>query len=678
MRCRSIALLLAGLLVIPLPGSSLAADPTRQLLNDGQVVLEGAPPIPPSLAEELGQFQDTRTSLFADFMGAGDDVLIRTRFEGVNQLYRVEAPGGERRRLTTTREAIGEVERRPGAEQVAFTMSDGGDGFDQIYLLDPAVGKSRLLTDGQSLNNRMVWDATGKRLAWRSTRRNGRHNDIWLMEADDPGTARMVLEAPDGALWKPVSFSRDGQLLLIQYYAGITDSRIYLLDLAAGSYRLLAGGLEAPSANIATGFDHEDTGVHFITNRRDGAAEIGWLPLDGSEEVAYMPEKLIWDVTEFELSREGKRGAFVTNEEGVSRLYLFDPRKQRYRRVENTPMGSISGLKYSANGRRLGMTISTPKTPSDVFILDLGLRTLGYRRLKRWTHGQIDGLDPEQFVEPKLAHFPAPMITADKTLMMPVFYYRPKGVKPPFPVIIQIHGGPEGQFRPVFNSTLQMWLDQLGVAVLAPNVRGSMGYGSAYLAMDDGRLRENAVRDIGALLDWISEHPDLDENRVAVYGASYGGYMALASAVHFGERLRAAVDRAGISNFVTYLENTQGYRRDLRRAEYGDERDPDMRAFLQSISPLNNVERISTPMFIAQGKNDPVVPESESEQMVRALRAHGQTVWYMNALNEGHNYQRKENRDLFEQVTFLFLTHYLLEEQRQEQAKALHQASEQQ
>jgi dipeptidyl aminopeptidase/acylaminoacyl peptidase len=205
-----------------------------------------------------------------------------------------------------------------------------------------------------------------------------------------------------------------------------------------------------------------------------------------------------------------------------------------------------------------------------------------------------------------------------------------------------------------------------------------MGYGSAYLAMDDGRLRENAVRDIGALLDWISEHPDLDENRVAVYGASYGGYMALASAVHFGERLRAAVDRAGISNFVTYLENTQGYRRDLRRAEYGDERDPDMRAFLQGISPLNNVERISTPMFIAQGKNDPVVPESESEQMVRALRAHGRTVWYMNALNEGHNYQRKENRDLFEQVTFLFLTHYLLEEQRQEQAKALHQASEQQ
>jgi dipeptidyl aminopeptidase/acylaminoacyl peptidase len=231
--------------------------------------------------------------------------------------------------------------------------------------------------------------------------------------------------------------------------------------------------------------------------------------------------------------------------------------------------------------------------------------------------------------------------------------------------VIYVHGGPEGQFRPSFNGTIQMWLDKLGVAVIAPNIRGSLGYGYGYLTMDDGLRREEAVHDIGALLDWIEKQADLDANRVAVFGASYGGYMALATAVHYGERIRAAVDRAGISHFVTYLENTQGYRRDLRRAEYGDERIPETRAFLERISPLNNVERITTPLFIAQGKNDPVVPESESVQMVAALRARGRTVWYMNALNEGHSYERKENRDLFEQVTYLFLQRYLLNAQDQ-------------
>jgi len=200
------------------------------------------------------------------------------------------------------------------------------------------------------------------------------------------------------------------------------------------------------------------------------------------------------------------------------------------------------------------------------------------------------------------------------------------------------------------------------VAIIAPNIRGSLGYGSGYITLDDGYKREAAVRDIGALLDWIELQPQLDKNRVAVFGASYGGYIALASAVHYSDRLRAAVDRVGISNFVTFLENTQDYRRELRRIEYGDERDPEMRTFLEQISPLNNVDKIRIPLFVQQGRNDPIVPMSESEQMVKALRAQGQTVWYMNAMNEGHGYDKKENIDLYKQATFLFLQKYLLGE----------------
>jgi len=244
-------------------------------------------------------------------------------------------------------------------------------------------------------------------------------------------------------------------------------------------------------------------------------------------------------------------------------------------------------------------------------------------------------------------------------MSIPAFVYLPPG-NGPFPVIIHVHGGPENQFRPRFNSDFQMWIDQLGVAVIAPNIRGSLGYGSHYITLDDGYKREASVRDIGALLDWIATQSRFDKDRVAVMGASYGGYIALASAVHYSDRLRAAVDRVGISNFVTFLENTQDYRRELRRIEYGDEREPEMRVFLEQISPLNNVDKIKIALFVQQGHNDPIVPMSESEQMVKALREQGQTVWYMNALNEGHGFDRKENRDLYQQATFFFLQKYLL------------------
>jgi len=272
----------------------------------------------------------------------------------------------------------------------------------------------------------------------------------------------------------------------------------------------------------------------------------------------------------------------------------------------------------------------------------------------------VADLEPRVFVEPELFHFPAPGLLPGSQFNMPGFIYTPRG-RGPFPVVIFIHGGPESQFRPSFNSVVQMWAAQLGVAVVAPNVRGSLGYGRGYLVLDDGLRREDAVGDIGALLDWIAAQKHLDASKVAVFGASYGGYMALACAVHYSDRLVAAVDRAGISNFVTYLEDTSDYRQDLRRFEYGDERDPEMRAFLESISPLNNVERIRIPLLIVQGQNDPAVPVSESEQMVSALREAGQTVWYMNALNEGHGYERKENRDVYQQVTYLFLQRYLFE-----------------
>jgi dipeptidyl aminopeptidase/acylaminoacyl peptidase len=232
------------------------------------------------------------------------------------------------------------------------------------------------------------------------------------------------------------------------------------------------------------------------------------------------------------------------------------------------------------------------------------------------------------------------------------------------PVLINIHGGPESQYKPGFGGRNNYLINEMGISVIWPNVRGSNGYGKSFLKLDDGRLRENSVKDIKALLDWIPSRPDLDAGRVMVQGGSYGGYMSLAVASLYAEQIAGAIDIVGISNFVTFLERTESYRRDLRRAEYGDERDPDMRRFLESISPLNRADRILKPLFVVQGKNDPRVPVTEAEQMVANLKGRGTPVWYMVAADEGHGFAKKANADYQFFATIEFIRKYLLEPAR--------------
>ena len=653
--------LIIGIFLLLLAGSSSATGVDRQTANDGQLLMEDIPPIPASLPQTLSRYQNIRPARFAGWTQDSKSIFIKTRIGPVSQLHRVNEPGGAHYQLTFDAEPVGEVLTRPNSNLVALTRDKGGDEFDQVFLLNPEDGLMHMLSDGFALNNRMAWDRQGQRIAYRSTRRNGRSSDIWVQDADSSDPAALLLETEDGTLWKPIDFSRDGKKLLIQQFVSVADSRIYVKELPTGKLRLLAGDAENPSSNIATGFDQHDNNVLFVTNQHNGAAELAKVSLDEVPVITYSPNVTNWDITRFVLSPDRKRGAFVSNEGGISRLYLFDPANLTYKRVQKIPMGLVSGLMFSPDGKKLGMTLNSASTPSDAFVLNLGRRPLSGRKLTRWTFSEVGGLDTDKFSKPIPIKFPSPIEGQDKAMSIPAFVYLPPG-DGPFPVIIHVHGGPENQFRPRFNSDFQMWIDQLGVAVIAPNIRGSLGYGSHYITLDDGYKRETAVRDIGALLDWIATQPRLDKDRVAVMGASYGGYIALASAVHYSDRLCAAVDRVGISNFVTFLENTQDYRRELRRIEYGDEREPEMRAFLEQISPLNNVDKIKIPLFVQQGHNDPIVPMSESEQMVKALREQGQTVWYMKALNEGHGFDRKENRDLYQQATFLFLQKYLLGE----------------
>ena len=637
----------------------LAEPVTKTTANDGNLVMEDVPPIPASLVETLNRYQNVRSAGLTGWTEDGSGIYITTRFGDLNQLHRVDMPGGARRQLTFFNEPVYGATRRPGGSQLVFTRDVGGNEFAQLFAFDPASGDARMLSDGESRNGAVAWDRQGERIAFQSTRRNGASNDVWVMDPAEPDGAEIVLESPDGSWWGPAEFSKSGSKLLVTNYVSITDARAHVVDLDSGKLTLLAGGPDDAGYNVPVAFDDNEDGFWLLTDQGSEFTQLAWQPLAAGATPIVVTTDIPWNVSAVAISQDRRRMAFTVNEGGTTALFLMDPRTKKYRRVEGLPVGVAGALEFSPDGSKLGLTLNTPQTPSDTFSLELGSEPLENGNLIRWTYSEVGGLDTSTFVTPRLVQFPTIDELDGKPREIPAWVYTPPG-DGPFPVIISIHGGPESQARPYFTSTYQLWLRELGAAVVVPNVRGSSGYGKTYVALDNGFRREDSVRDIGALLDWIDAQEELDGEHVGVFGGSYGGYMVLASAVHYSDRLRAAVDIVGISSFVTFLENTQDYRRDLRRVEYGDERDPEMRAFLQKISPLNNVDKIAVPMFVVQGQNDPRVPVTEAEQIVAALRDQGEKVWYMNALNEGHGFRRKENRDIYQQATVLFFREHLL------------------
>ncbi|MCX7552366.1 alpha/beta fold hydrolase [Marinicella sp. S1101] len=639
---------------------SLVAYAKQSTLNNGNLVMQNMPAIPQQIKAELNRYQNIRSASFVEWAEDDESLYISTRFGDVSQLHRVSQAGGTRYQMTFFDEPIGAVSKQPGGAELSFTMDAGGSEFAQIFVLDPSTGESRMISDGESRNGQVVWNNAGTAMAFQSTRRNGAANDLWIIEPDNPETADMILPSPDGSWWGVTDFSADDSQVLVANYISANQSGVYLLNLANKKLTPLVKTDDSKSTNLPIAFDDLNNGFFYITDQYSEFSQLAWQSLDKpSAKPTIITADISWDIDNMVLSNDGRRAAFSSNENGRSELYLMDVKKQTYTKITGMPLGVFGGYDFNQSGDKLAITINTAQTPSDVYVIELEKDLLKSSALTRWTYSEVGGLNTNQFVVPEVISYPTFDQVDGKARQIPAFVYRPKTAGP-HPVVISIHGGPEGQARPWFSSTYQMWVDELGVAVVVPNVRGSDGYGKSYLQMDNGFKREDSVKDIGALLDWVAQQNDLDQDRVAVYGGSYGGYMVLASSVHYSDRLKAAVNIVGISNFVTFLENTQDYRRDLRRVEYGDERIPEMREFLNNISPLNNVDKINVPMFVVQGQNDPRVPVTEADQIVAALEEKQQIVWYMNALNEGHGYRKKENRDVYQQAVILFLQKYLI------------------
>ncbi len=639
------------IILILLTSTFVHAQVETRTLNNGNLILEDVPYVPEEIRQELKGYQNIRSASFRGFKPDNEGVFISTRFGDVGQLHVVEKPLGMRKQVTFFDEPIGSVSVQPNGELIAFTMDSGGSENAQIYLMNPENGRTVLVSDGKSRNGSVLWSRDGDKIAYGTTRRNGASNDVWVMDYKYPDQAKMVFASPDGTSWTPADWSKDSKKILLQNYISVTSSRIFILDTETGEKELVTN--EENSSNLALAFGASGRGFFFLTDQFGQFRQLAYKSLTNGR-VKIISEEIPWNIEGFAISKDRKRAAFTANEGGLSVLYLMDARSFKFKKVEMENKGLIGGIKFSNDGKKLGLSLNSAKSPSETYIVNLGKRNLEYLDVIQWTESEVGGLNTDEFVLPNLITF-----KSFDDLEVPAFIYKPKNIKEPVPVIITIHGGPESQYRPRFSSSIQQWVKRLGAAVIAPNVRGSNGYGKDYLKMDNGYKREDSVKDIGALLEWVETQPDLDSDRVAVIGGSYGGYMVLASAVYYSDKLVGAVDRVGISNFVTFLENTEDYRRDLRRVEYGDERDPEMRAFLEKISPNNNVTEIDIPLLVVQGENDPRVPVTESEQVVEALRNEDKTVWYMNALNEGHGFRKKENSDVSQQVTLMFFEKYL-------------------
>lgn len=619
----------------------------RPASTNANVLLSRVPDASTELRGRVRQYLNARSAGLLDTTPDGKHLLITTRFADTAQLHVVDAPMGARTQLTFSDEPVAQARFSPTDPDVLYYLSDvGGGEFFQLYRLDRKSGRSLLLTDGKSRHEAFTVSPDGKRLAYSGTGRNGKDTDVYVADADAPTKGRLLVQA-DGS-YTPGQFSRDGSKLLVVHERAIDDADLWLVDAASGEKRMLTPDAKTSGKAGIRGaaFAPDGKSVYLITDRYSDFAELYRIDLSRAGDApAPMSRGIAWNIDEVAVAPDGKTVAFVANEDGLSKLYLYDVATKK-RALVATPPGVIGRIHFPLrNAGLLALTVSSARSPSDVWTLPLR----GKRTLVQWTRSEVGGLDAARFPMPELVRYPS-----SDGLTVSAWLYKPDKREGKLPVVILWHGGPESQFRPIFSTVMALLTAELGVAVLAPNVRGSDGYGKKFLRLDDGVNREHALADIGATLDWIGKQPELDAARVGVYGGSYGGYMTLATAAFFGNRVRAACDVVGISSLPTFLEHTQAYRRDLRRVEYGDERVPEVLAVQKRISPLYAVDKIEAAMFVQQGKNDPRVPQSEAEQIVTALRKRGKDAWYLLALNDGHGFQKKENRDLAALATFLF------------------------
>ncbi len=634
--------------------------PVALLPTPAALRTEGVPPLPRAQIDAAQRYGNVAGHNFVDWHPTRREMLLSHRAPGASttQLFLLRSPGARPEPLTEGSDPVSNASWEPReGRYLVFSRGSGGDEAFQLFRLDPETRAATQITPAGQRHVLMGW-VKSRSLALVSslpldrTAAGGRRSEVSttlsLIDPLNPAAARVLAELPGGG-WGGADVSPDEKLLALTRYVSATESEVWLLDLADGQRRRLlpAAGEKVVAAHLVAEWSRDGGAIFVASDRAGEFREL--LRVDvASGALTRLTAHTPWDVAYGGASRDGRTLALAANVDGREELRLIDATTGTLRPLPALPAGSITRPRFHPARDELAFVLSGTQGPAQIHTLE----PAAAGAVTAWTAPVgTDGLDLKSLPGQQVVRWKG----HDGRTISGLLTLPPERFTGPRPVLMLVHGGPEGQAKLGWQGRNNHIVLGLGIAVLEPNVRGSAGYGKTYLSLDNGRLREDSVKDMGSAIDWMATQPRLDAKRVVVSGGSYGGYMALAASTLLADRIAGAVSAVGISNFVSFLENTESYRRDLRRAEYGDERDPAMRAFLQQISPLNRVERISKPLMVVQGRNDPRVPWTESEQIVRSLQQRGSPVWYLLAHNEGHGFAKRENSDYY----FAAMLHFL-------------------
>lgn len=638
--------------VFLLTGAAFFAQTKNDIVVPNEnLITESIPAISKNLNEKIKKYTESRSANFIAIHPNGKELIMVTRFASTNQLHHLSQPLGNRKQITFFDEPVNSSDYEPTkGEYLVYSKDIGGNEFGQLFRLNLNTMESTLLTDGgRSQNGGMRWTKNGSGFYFSSTKRNGGDRDIYFMNPLKPNETKLILEVKGGG-WGISDISEDGKKLIIGEYISANESHLYLLDSETKKLEPITDRNEKQIVQSNAKFAKNPDEIWYVTDRDNEFKRLALMNLK-TKKINYFTTDIPWEVSGLSLSKDKSKIAFEINESGLNKLYLMDTSTKKYSEIKGLPVGLINNTAFTKDGKSLFFAQSTYDSSSDIYRLDLATN-----KVERWTDSEQGEMPKAEMAKPKLIEW----TSFDKMKISGFYYPASKKFTGKRPVLINIHGGPEGQSMASSLGSNNYYTNEMGVALIYPNVRGSSGFGKTYIAADNGFNRMNSVKDIDALLDWVAKQPELDKDRIMIMGGSYGGFMTLATAYEYADRIRCSVDVVGISDFNTFLKNTEEYRRDLRRAEYGDERDLKMSAFFTKIAPLNNTNKIKKPMFIIQGTNDPRVPVTEAIQMRDKLKAQGNTVWYLEAKNEGHGFRKKENVDYQRLAVIKFMQEYLL------------------
>ncbi len=623
--------------------------------SEGALRLENVPAVQLSDAKAMRPYLESRSGVLFGWLPHGDGALIGTRFGDTQQLHAVRSPMGARAQLTFEQEPIlsAIINHNTGAPAMIYARDSGGDEQFQLYGYNLLIDETALLTEGPGTRNeRPVYAPDGLQFAYTRTDATGRYQ-IRMGDTREPGKTRVAFTpaaTEQRGAWYVTDIAQGGEKLLLQNFASVLDSNLVEYDLKTKKRLAItaASGVGAREARDAP----DGKSVFYLSDAGKDYVQLFRFDLARKKSTQISPY-MLHDVEEYSLKVDASQVALNVNLDGSSevQVYKLSDMTKPIATAAAKP-GVISGLSFHPRLNRVLMCLSSAQVAGDAFVLDTATS-----EITPWTKHEMGGLISASMVLPDRIQYVGGKDASIYNVQ--AFAYQPRTAGP-HPVVILIHGGPESQARPNFDAWVQYLVNEMHIAVILPNVRGSTGYGRLYTQMDDGIKRGDSVGDIGSLLDWIATQPNFDAKRVALMGGSYGGFMTLAGLVRYSDRLAGGVDTVGISDLATFLQNTSNYRRDLRRTEYGDERIPAIKTFFDAISPLKNADKIKAPLMVIQGANDPRVPASEASQIAAAVRANGKAVWTITATDEGHGFKKKANVDRTRLATAAFLRQHLL------------------